>query len=311
MIRGPIRLDFSHDGADYTCGGYLDGIFVSQTAKMDNLVMDAAEPFDTSDIVPFDFAFTAGRRMLLPDISLDEVMDRTVEETVSVYSPFVAETFGNTKRGFRISQQYETETNLILNTVYLPMYVMRIDGADGKWLVINGQTGRVAYGTRDDIHKSAFGFMKRDVDGVLEKEYREFPQYQPKRPLYYKTVTEEIGYNIGKHKMRRVVTGYKDVLRAGLYEKDLVTGNYVFKTKFAKYANGGAGSDNEIYFGENFQKDIKKRNKSVLLLTLVLGLLVLPFAIWLFVKLSHKMNGDFDIEQSSTQPKSDIELCAG
>ncbi len=176
--------------------------------------------------------------MLLPDITMDDVMSRTVEETGSVYSPFVAETFGKENRKFSLSHEYETETSLIFNTVYLPMYVMRIDGADGKWLVINGQTGRVAYGTSDDIRKSAFGFMKRDVNGTVEKEYREFPQYQPKRPLYYKTVTEEIGYNIGKHKMRRVVTGHREVLRAGLYEKNMLTGRYEFKTKFAKYDNG-------------------------------------------------------------------------
>ncbi len=305
MIKGPLRLDFNYESNLYTCGGYLDGIFVSQTDNLDNLVLDAAEPFDTSDLVPFDFSYTAGQRVLMPDLSLDQVVNRAVQETGKVYQPFVADTFKGFYDGFRISERFEKDTNLIFNTVYLPMYVMRLDGC---LLVINGQTGRVAIGNNGRINKSMFGFMKRDNSGSVEKEFREFPQYQPKRPLFYQYVTEEIGYNVGIHKMRRVITGYRTELRAGLYEKDFSTGKYVFSTKVAKYANGGAGNDNEIYIGEDFQKEAAQKKKLALIVALVLGLVFVPLIMWTFGKVRHLVNGDLDIgRERSTNATTKVE----
>lgn len=304
LIKGPIRLDFKHRFDTYTCGGYLEGIFVSQTERLENMVLDCAEPFDTSDMVPFDFSYTAGQRTLLPDLTEDQVIDRAVEETGRVYDPFVANVFEGWKHSYKISSTYENETDLLLNTVYLPMYVMKID--QGKQLlVINGQTGRVAYGEKNKTAKSEFGFMKRDNNGTVEKEYREFPKYQPKRPLFYKIVTEEIGYNIGKHTIRRVITGYRTELRAGIYKRN-IKGEFVFSTRFAKYANGGAGNDDEIYFGENFAKETKQKTTRTLLLSLVLGVVLFSVGAFIFNATRKVLNGDFGIEETIDKQSNSI-----
>ncbi len=190
MVSGPLRLDFLAYDRKYTCGGYLDGIFISQSGNAPNLVLDAAEPFNTSDLVPFDFSYMAGHKALMPDIETEELNRRIAEEVSQQYQPYISKMFHVGDRPMVMSSSGDTREEgqmLITNTVYLPMYIFNIDKY--TWCVVNGQTGRVACGRNKNFQKSTHGFLKRRNDGALARVLHEFPQYRPQHPLFYKMVT--------------------------------------------------------------------------------------------------------------------------
>ena len=138
LIRGPVtsrvrRIDTSRN---YFCRGYVDEVFVNCSKQLDNLLLDAAEPFELEDLKPFDYSYTAGQRIKIRDIDGKELKDRVSEEISSDYTPSVTKVL---KTG---AVNVDTNTDSVLRLpVLLPVYCIN---ADGIIAAVNGQTGKVS-----------------------------------------------------------------------------------------------------------------------------------------------------------------------
>ena len=69
LVRGPVEGTVFRDGGTraYHCSGYLEGIAISVSAKLDNLVMNGMEPFDWSQARPFEYGLISGQPVQLMD----------------------------------------------------------------------------------------------------------------------------------------------------------------------------------------------------------------------------------------------------
>ena len=138
MIRGPVDAAIRRDAAQriYHCSGYLEGSTVCTAGNLDNLVLEAAEPFDWNGLVPFEHGYIAGHKARLQDISDFRTNRRAMEEVGEDYRPYVEKVMQT--KGCRIDLSAE---QLMSAPVLLPMYLIR---TKNLFAVVNGQTGKVA-----------------------------------------------------------------------------------------------------------------------------------------------------------------------
>ncbi|MBQ1510648.1 MAG: hypothetical protein IIZ54_07130 [Selenomonadaceae bacterium] len=140
LIRGPVtaeaeRMETCSD-RKYHVGGFLNGIAVNTSKQLDNMVLDAMEPFEWTAARPFEFSFIAGQRVKLSDIDAKKTEERVLEEVAEGFRPDVEKALQTT--GITLSMH---AGNLLRLPALLPAYVLKV----GKTLaVVNGQTGRVA-----------------------------------------------------------------------------------------------------------------------------------------------------------------------
>ena len=104
--------------------------------QLDNLLLDAAEPFELEDLKPFDYSFTAGQRIKIRDIDGKELNTRVSEEISSDYTPSATKVL----KTDAVNVYTNTDTVLRL-PVLLPVYCIN---ADGIIAAVNGQTGKVS-----------------------------------------------------------------------------------------------------------------------------------------------------------------------
>ena len=140
LIRGPVTAEVTrmetYSDRKYTCGGFLNGIAVNTSKQLDNLVLDAMEPFEWTASRPFEFSFIAGQRVKLTDINAKKLEQRVLEEVAAGFRPEVEKELQTT--GINMKMQ---AGNLLRLPALLPAYVLSV----GPVLaVVNGQTGRVA-----------------------------------------------------------------------------------------------------------------------------------------------------------------------
>lgn len=138
LIRGPVDCTVSRDGSvrKFSCGGFLNGIFVNASAHLDNLTLDGMEPFDLSEIQEFEFAYLAQQKAKIKDVTQEQLDWRVKEEIGTDYTPVVAKAM-ETKH---ITIEPKAD-ELLRMPVMLPVYYIR----KGKvCAAVNGQTGKVA-----------------------------------------------------------------------------------------------------------------------------------------------------------------------
>ncbi len=146
LIRGPVnsRVSRMDGGRIFNCRGYVDNVFVNCSKQLDNLLLDAAEPFELYDIREFDFSYVAGERVKIGDISAVELKDRVNEEVSNDYTSTVRKTLE--------TKAVEVDTNaesVLRMPVLLPMYYIRV----GKIMAaVNGQTGKVSVRAEKESH---------------------------------------------------------------------------------------------------------------------------------------------------------------
>lgn len=140
LIRGPVRAEAERmetfSDRKYHCGGFLNGIAVNTSKQLDNLVLDAMEPFEWTGARPFEFSYIAGQRVKLSDIGAQETEKRVLEEVKEGFRPEVERILQTT--GVNISMQ---AGDILRLPALLPVYVLK---AGPVLAVVNGQTGRVA-----------------------------------------------------------------------------------------------------------------------------------------------------------------------
>ena len=140
LIRGPVsaeaeRMETFSD-YKYHVGGFLNGLAVNTSKQLDNLVLDAMEPFEWTAARTFEFAFIAGQRVKLSDINAKQTEERVLEEVQEGFRPDVEKQLQTTGITMRMHAG-----DILRLPALLPAYVLKV----GPVLaVVNGQTGRVA-----------------------------------------------------------------------------------------------------------------------------------------------------------------------
>ncbi len=138
VVRGPVRAEISRDGTfrRYQCAGYIDGVAVSASKQMDNLVLNCAEPFNWSEARPFEYGYIAGHRVKLCDISDANADERIRSEVRDDFRPEVERVMQT--GGVNLSM---STGDMNVMPALMPMYVVKTKKLTA---VMNGQTGRIA-----------------------------------------------------------------------------------------------------------------------------------------------------------------------
>lgn len=138
MARGPVycKVNKKNDSTSFEASGYLQDEFVNCSGQLDNLVLDAMEPYDLSDLKEFDYAYVAGHRVKIADITAEETGRRLREEVSSNYRVFMEKIWGT--KAVELDTKVETVFQF---PVLLPVYYIREGDVSAA---VNGQTGKVS-----------------------------------------------------------------------------------------------------------------------------------------------------------------------
>lgn len=138
LIRGPVEGNAYRDihGKTYRYRGFLEKTAVATSKQLDNLVLNAMEPFDWTGLQEFELGYIGGHRVKLSDLSEAQIAEAVLSEVSEDYRPWVAKALQTS------GVTLETENGDFMNvSALLPAYVLRV----GDLLaVVNGQTGKVA-----------------------------------------------------------------------------------------------------------------------------------------------------------------------
>jgi len=145
LVKGPVYCRVNRDGTDreYSCDGFLDGIAVNASKQLDNQVLDGMEPFDWEGAKPFSFAYIAGHKAKLQDVTEAELQKRVLEEAVEDFMPKIERTMQTT--GITIVPELGQTISV---PALLPAYILNCGNIHAT---VNGQTGRVAVGSPNTV----------------------------------------------------------------------------------------------------------------------------------------------------------------
>ncbi len=178
MVKGDFELSVSSYSRKHRLPACLYGIYVSDTRRLNNKLLEAVEPFDISGFEDFDFKYIAGHKALMPDLSQDTFDERLDWEILNAYQPAVEKVLGKSMvPGFN-KRKYEigSKQNLVERSVYMPMFTLTHRGI--PVLAINGQTGRLAYLRDFEVEKADDTFYSRIgrklvvTNRAIEDDYR-------------------------------------------------------------------------------------------------------------------------------------------
>ena len=146
LVRGPVHMQVSRmkGSAAYDCEGFLNDEFVNRSAQLDNLLLDGMEPFDTEQMTDFDFAYTAGHRVKISDVSDKGLEYRIETEAAAAYTPAVRKTLET--NAVTVSADAR---DALRYPVLLPVYYI----CEGSLMAaVNGQTGKVSVRAEKESH---------------------------------------------------------------------------------------------------------------------------------------------------------------
>lgn len=138
FVRGPVSCKVRRfsDGGTYTCGGFIDEVFVNCSEQPDNLLLDGMEPYDMNGLTGFDFAYVAGHRVKTDNISGKELERRVREEVSKSYTPTVQKVLET--KAVEVDPDI---SSVVRMPALLPVYYL----SDGDLMAaVNGQTGKVS-----------------------------------------------------------------------------------------------------------------------------------------------------------------------
>ena len=138
FVRGPVSCKVRRfsDGGTYTCGGFIDEVFVNCSEQTDNLLLDGMEPYDINGLTGFDFSYVAGHRVKTDNISGKELERRVREEVSKSYAPTVQKVLET--KAVEVDPDI---SSVVRMPALLPVYYL----SDGDLMAaVNGQTGKVS-----------------------------------------------------------------------------------------------------------------------------------------------------------------------
>ena len=139
MINGELNGLIQKDGIEriFHCKAHIRNMAVNTSKQLDNLLLNEIEPFDWSKAQNFEYAYIAGHRAKLTDISENQIHHRVLDEAQDEFLPEIQKTFHS--RGVDI--QFTTDNHLLNKNALLPIYFIK-DGDFSAFM--NGQTGRIS-----------------------------------------------------------------------------------------------------------------------------------------------------------------------
>lgn len=138
VVKGPVKCKVSRDRSfrKYECGGFLEEVAVNTSSQLDNMLLDAMEPFDWREIAPFEYGYIAGQHTKLQDASEQAIHYRIEEEVTDAYTL----TMEKTLQSADLSTSMDTSEIMTIPAL-MPVYII----ARGQvQAAVNGQTGRVS-----------------------------------------------------------------------------------------------------------------------------------------------------------------------
>lgn len=138
VVKGPVKSEVyrARSSRRYHCGGFVEEVAVNTSSQLDNLLLDAMEPFDWREIQPFQYGFIAGQTTKLQDANERQIQARIDEEIKQAYLPTIEKTL----QSMDLSANVDA-SGVLQSPALMPVYII----TRGKvQCAINGQTGRVA-----------------------------------------------------------------------------------------------------------------------------------------------------------------------
>ena len=147
LIMGPINYNINREGTkrQFHCEIEVEKNFINSSKELDNLVLDAMEPYDWKEIVPFSFGYISGQLVKVKNIDENELTKRAVEEVASQSKKQITEELDS-----EVIEIKSDSVNLLTAPVLLPVYYFKV----GDFTVaVNGQTGRVSMTNNHETKK--------------------------------------------------------------------------------------------------------------------------------------------------------------
>ena len=146
LVRGPVGMIVSRmdGGGRFDCDGFINDEFVNRSKQLDNLLLDGMEPFDIDGLTEFEFAYIAGQRVKISDISDKDLELRVKEEAGATYTPAVRKTLET--KAVEVRADVAGAVRL---PVLLPVYYI---SKGNMMAAVNGQTGKVSVRAEKDSH---------------------------------------------------------------------------------------------------------------------------------------------------------------
>ncbi|MBQ1566590.1 MAG: hypothetical protein IIZ80_01715 [Erysipelotrichaceae bacterium] len=138
LVKGPVHMEVGRmDGErTYDCEGFINDEFVNRSKQLDNLLLDGMEPYDLNALTEFDFAYVAGQRVKISDISNDDLERRVNSETSKIYTPMIRKVL----EAKAVDVRSDACSTIRLPSL-LPVYYI----CHGELMAaVNGQTGKVS-----------------------------------------------------------------------------------------------------------------------------------------------------------------------
>ena len=138
IVKGPVKCEVARDSnfRKYNCGGFIDEVAVNTSKQLDNLLLNAMEPFDWREIRPFEYGFIAGLRIKLQDIKQEEIDCRIKTEIRETYLPVIEKTLQTQALTANVDSK-----NVMEIPALMPVYIITRGEVQAA---VNGQTGRVS-----------------------------------------------------------------------------------------------------------------------------------------------------------------------
>lgn len=138
VVKGPVKSEVyrARSSRKYNCGGFIEEVAVNTSKQLDNLLLDAMEPFDWREIQPFEYGYIAGQHTKLQDANEKQIQARINEEIKQAYLPTIEKTL----KTMDLSADVDASGVLQIPAL-MPVYVITRGQVQ---CAVNGQTGRVS-----------------------------------------------------------------------------------------------------------------------------------------------------------------------
>ena len=119
LIMGPIDYNINRERTkrQFHCEIEVEKNFINGSKELDNLVLDAMEPYDWQEIVPFSFGYISGQLVKIRNIDENELNKRAVEEVANQTKKQITEDLDS--EAIEIKPD---STNILTAPVLLPVY---------------------------------------------------------------------------------------------------------------------------------------------------------------------------------------------
>ena len=138
LVKGPVHMEVGRmDGErTYDCEGFINDEFVNRSKQLDNLLLDGMEPYDLDALTEFDFAYVAGQRVKISDISNEDLERRVNSETSKTYTPMIRKVL----EAKAVDVDSDAGSAIRLPSLLPVYYICKGD----LMAAVNGQTGKVS-----------------------------------------------------------------------------------------------------------------------------------------------------------------------